>query len=179
MYFNQAKQGFTLIELLVVVLIIGILAAVALPQYQVAVEKARLAEPKAVAASLRPAIDAYILANGVPLGYVDFVGKNISEGGTNDILDVDIESTLDCASTQDFCYGKYFAYDAFFESGLIKIRAFRVKDKSVNKSNMWEKAEYYVHWTRNLTTENWSAMCTVINTSNKTAQAICKDFNAN
>ena len=65
------KRAFTLIELLVVVLIIGILAAVALPQYQKAVIKARFAEVLPRVQTMEQAMEAYKLENGIPSGVVD------------------------------------------------------------------------------------------------------------
>lgn len=57
-------KAFTLIELLVVVLIIGILASVALPQYQKVVERSRATQAVAMLRSLKPAFEEYYLANG-------------------------------------------------------------------------------------------------------------------
>ena len=70
------KKGFTLIELLVVVLIIGILAGIALPQYQMAVGKAKYATLKENAHAIKNALNRYYMVHGV---------------FTNNLSDLDIE----------------------------------------------------------------------------------------
>ena len=62
--FRTATTGFTLIELLVVVLIIGILSAVAVPQYEKAVEKSRATQAFTLLKSLYAAQASYYMANG-------------------------------------------------------------------------------------------------------------------
>ncbi len=78
-------KGFTLIELLVVVLILGILAAVAVPQYERSVEKSRAAEAFALARGLHLAQEEYKMSNGDYTRYFDdlSIGTNLAAKGTN------------------------------------------------------------------------------------------------
>ena len=100
------KKAFTLVELLVVILIIGILAAIAVPQYQKAVARADLAQIISLTRSIKEAEELAYLNQGK---YVAINKLDIS------INNKDIKCVLD---SQDYfnCSNKHFAILYFLEN---------------------------------------------------------------
>ncbi|WP_428075010.1 type IV pilin protein [Candidatus Avelusimicrobium luingense] len=92
------NKAFTLIELLVVVLIIGILAAVAVPQYQKAVEKSKAVQAMTLLKTLGEAGQVYKMANGnYPETLADFDIEIPSWTGTDKVYTAypEVHSTQD------------------------------------------------------------------------------------
>ena len=109
--------GFTLIELLVVVLIIGILAAVAVPQYQKAVEKSRIAEAITLLNAMDKAQQVCILEHG----WEQCAGEKFWENSTFEpptpLLDEDeCLDTAPCFHTKNW---EFYSEDLLY-AGLIK-----------------------------------------------------------
>ena len=89
--------GFTLIELLVVVLIIGILAGVALPQYQKAVTKTRFMRLLPLTKAISDAENVYYMANGAyTLNFDD--------------LDIALPSGATYATSSLLAYDNYYCW---------------------------------------------------------------------
>jgi len=78
------KKGFTLLEVLIVVIIIGILASIALPQYVATLEKSKSAEAASNIGSIRSALDRYWYQNNY-----DLTGATLPTDGSEGTLDID------------------------------------------------------------------------------------------
>jgi prepilin-type N-terminal cleavage/methylation domain-containing protein len=78
---NKTRKGFTLIELLIVVVIIGILAAIAIPKFANTKEKAYLASMKSDLRNMATTEESYFADNQV---YIAGTATNTT-GGTSSI----------------------------------------------------------------------------------------------
>ncbi|WP_428062011.1 type IV pilin protein [Candidatus Avelusimicrobium fimicolum] len=135
------RRGFTLIELLVVVLIIGILASVALPQYTKAVAKSRYSQLITAGKSLKDAMEVYYMANG---DYPQYWGD----------LDIEFKGCTADTSARYMLWCDNFAVD-MFKSNDVNLNLFDThglpnNGKNMPSTDLYDKASaYYVVWLDN------------------------------
>lgn len=82
------QGGFTLIELMIVVAIIGVLAAIAIPQYQNYVARSQASEALTITSAVRADIAEYYALNGKMPDNASELKAAAGEAASNDDLDI-------------------------------------------------------------------------------------------
>jgi prepilin-type N-terminal cleavage/methylation domain-containing protein len=110
---RRNQRGFTLVELMIVVIIVGILAAVAIPMYQGATERAKASEAVAALGTIRGAMRVYYAEHGtyVISGVAD--GDQVTASGVLDVSDNDL-------------LGRYFSTECYTFNGVPTAAAFSI-----------------------------------------------------
>jgi type IV pilus assembly protein PilE len=87
---RKNQGGFTLVELMIVVIIVGILAAVAIPMYQGATERAKASEAVAALGTIRGAMRVYYAEHGTYVGTGAAIGDKVTLANVLDVTDNDL-----------------------------------------------------------------------------------------
>jgi prepilin-type N-terminal cleavage/methylation domain-containing protein len=138
------KRGFTLIELLVVVLIIGILSAVALPQYTKAVEKSRAAEALQMLRYIHQQKEIFALENK----------KNEGDFFSNEDMGIELGNDFNCVIDEEeteICCNKHWCYEnsgVRLGTGCVGLwnNVVATRTNDADPSNMNEERLYYLEY---------------------------------
>ncbi len=147
------KNGFTLIELLVVVLIIGILASIAVPQYQKAVDKSKYTQAMTLMDNIYKAQDVYFLINNRYTWHWDELGADVPAP----------KSTSVSSETETYTYQWGYCYLHYTNYGVCYVKL----------SNS-ESAGYKMRWGHKHSPQHLTE-CWANPTASERANALCQN----